>query len=205
MKTALQALLEARISANHFDASHGMERGEVERLIQLATLAPSAYHMQNWRFIAVQSAEAKARLLPLAFGQRKVAEAAVTFICCGVLGGHRDLPQRLQPAVDAGVMPGSISDAWIRAAASGHEGKPQTQRDEAVRSVSLAAMSLMLAAQEQGLASCPMGGFDAAGVARAFGLPENEIPVLLLPVGRAAEGNWAQKPRRPVAEVLELV
>jgi hypothetical protein len=49
-----------------------------------------------------------------------------------------------------------------------------------------------------------MSGFDAAGVARAFGLAGHELPVMLVPVGRAAPGNWPQKPRRPLAEVLEI-
>ena len=48
-----------------------------------------------------------------------------------------------------------------------------------------------------------MGGFDAAGVASAFGLQADELPVMLVAVGRAAEVA-APKPRRPVAEVLAL-
>ena len=82
-------------------------------------------------------------------------------------------------------------------------GDAQLQRDEAVRSASLAAMTLMLAAEGMGLASAPMGGFDAAGVASAFGLQADELPVMLVAVGRAAEVA-APKPRRPVAEVLAL-
>jgi hypothetical protein len=49
-----------------------------------------------------------------------------------------------------------------------------------------------------------MVGFDAAGVAREFDLAQGEIPVVLMAVGRALPGNWPQKPRRPVAEVLQL-
>jgi len=49
-----------------------------------------------------------------------------------------------------------------------------------------------------------MIGFDAEGVAREFGLGSNEVPVMLVAVGRAAPGNWPQKLRRPLAEVLEI-
>ena len=38
-----------------------------------------------------------------------------------------------------------------------------------------------------------------------FGLAEDEVPVMLLSVGPEHPGNWAQKPRLPVADVLELV
>jgi nitroreductase len=50
-----------------------------------------------------------------------------------------------------------------------------------------------------------MIGFDAERVAAEFGLKPNEIPVLLVAVGRAAPGNWPQKPRRPLGEVLEVL
>jgi nitroreductase len=78
----------------------------------------------------------------------------------------------------------------------------RTARDEAVRSATLGAATLMHAAAAMGLASGPMVGFDAAGVAREFGLAADETPVMLVAVGRAAPGNWPQKPRRPITEVL---
>lgn len=36
-------------------------------------------------------------------------------------------------------------------------------------------------------------------------LGEGDIPALLVAVGQAAPGNWPQKPRRPVAQVLEIL
>ena len=55
-----------------------------------------------------------------------------------------------------------------------------------------------------GLSSCAMTGFDAAAVHAAFGLGPDEVPVMLLAVGYAAQGNWPQKPRRPLADVLRF-
>ena len=63
-------------------------------------------------------------------------------------------------------------------------------------------MTLMLAAQDKGLASGPMIGFDPEGVRKAFGIAERYLPVLLLPVGRAAPGNWPRKPRLQADQVL---
>lgn len=65
-------------------------------------------------------------------------------------------------------------------------------------------MTLMLSAQAMGLASGPVGGFDAGSVAREFGLTASDLPVMLVTVGRAAAGNWPQKARKAVAEVLTL-
>ena len=69
----------------------------------------------------------------------------------------------------------------------------------------LASLTIRSApAEATGFASSAMSGFDAQGVAQAFGLAAHEVPVMLIPVGRAAAGNWPQKPRRALAEVLEL-
>ena len=46
---------------------------------------------------------------------------------------------------------------------------------------------------------------DAAlDVARAFGLQPDEVPVMLVPIGRPAPGNRPQKPRRPITEILKI-
>ncbi len=204
MTNATISLIERRVSANLFDASHRLTDAEIEELVRLATRAPTAYNLQNWRFIAVRTAEAKARLRALAWNQPKVEDAAVTFIICGVLPDAETLPERLQPSVAAGYMPADMPSAW-REAAGAQYADPQTARDEAVRSATLGAATLIYAAEALGFASGPMVGFEAEGVARAFGLGANEMPVLLVAVGRAASGNWPQKPRRPLAEVLEIL
>lgn len=197
------SLIERRVSANRFDAAHFLADAEVEELARLATRAPTAYNLQNWRFIAVRVPEAKARLRRLAHGQAKVAEAAVTFIICGQLPDHAVIPERLRPFVAQGFIPADMVSGW-QSGAQTQYADPRMARDEAVRSASLGAATLMLAAEALGLVSCPMVGFDAGGVAREFGLGPHEVPVMLVAVGRTAPGNWPQKPRRPLSEVLEL-
>jgi nitroreductase len=81
---------------------------------------------------------------------------------------------------------------------------PQRQRDEAVRTGTFGAAAMIYAARSLGLGSTPMIGFDAEAVHREFGLAEDEMPVMLLSVGPVRPGNWPQKPRRPVADVLEF-
>ena len=197
------AFIEQRISANRFDDSHSLADAEIARLVQLATRAPTAYNLQNWRFIAVRTPAAKARLRALAQDQAKVQEAAVCFIVCGVLADPEALAERLQPFVNEGFMPAAMAQGWLQAAQQQYA-SAQAVRDEALRSASFGAMTLMHAAQALGLASCAMTGFDAEGVAASFGLASEEVSVMLVTVGRAAPGNWPQKPRRPLDQVLEF-
>ena len=59
-------LIKSRTSANHYDPAHKLSDEALEQLIELATCAPSAFNAQNWKFVAVRSDDAKARLRRLA-------------------------------------------------------------------------------------------------------------------------------------------
>lgn len=201
----VQHLLENRISTNQFDATRPVSDAQIRELVRQATLAPSAYNFQNWKFIAVTSPAAKEKLKAAAYGQQKVVDAGVTFIVCGTLAAHHALETTLQPSLEKGILTNAIVDGWVGMAKGSHENNPQLQRDEALRSASLAAMALILAAEDLGLATGPMSGFDPAAVSAAFGLSTNEVPVILVATGYKALGNWPQKPRKEVTEVLAVV
>lgn len=205
MTDFIKTLIESRISTTRYQADRHLSDDDVSELVRLATRAPSAYNFQNWKFIAVRSPKAKARLHSVAYGQQQVVDAAVTFIICGTLAAHEGLPHALQPSVDAGILRQSTFESWVAMAKDSQHDQPQAQRDEAFRSASLAAMTLMLAAQGMGLSTGAMSGFDVDGVMREFGLSASEVPVLLVTLGYPAPGNWPQKPRKPLHEVLEFV
>ena len=198
-------LIRQRVSANRFDSSFEIEEKTIHELVFYASEAPSAYNLQNWRFIAVRSPARKRALMALAYDQEKVVDAAVTFIVCGVLEPHRGVCTAMQPFHEDGHIDRDFLDEWVEEAVCAYRDEPGMQRDEAIRSASLAAMNLMIAAQALGLASGPMIGFDAAGVSTDFELAPTEIPVMLVAVGRAAPGNWPRKRRRPVEQVLAVV
>lgn len=202
MNKPIKDLIESRVSANYFDPAAPVSDERVAELARLATLAPSAYNVQNWQFVAVRSPEAREKLRELAFGQQKVVDAPVTFIISGTLKAQDQVAAALKPAVDKGILIQPVVDSWTRMAHGSMNGDERAQRDEALRSASLAAMTMILAAEGMGLSSCAMTGFDAEAVHAAFGLGPDEVPVMLVAVGHAAQGNWPQKPRRPLGDVL---
>jgi nitroreductase len=205
MNISLHTLIEQRSSTSHYDASKLLSDSQITELMRLATLAPSAYHFQNWKLIAVRSSAAKTRLKDIALGQAQVEDAAVTFIICGSLMPHQQLATALRPSLDAGALSQEIADSWINSANASYAENVQLQRDEAIRSASLAAMTLILAAEGMGLSTGTIGGFDTPAMVEAFALKADEIPVILVTAGYAATEKRPQKPRRPLHEVVELV
>ena len=142
MNTSVIEAIERQKTTNFYDASKSIPDDEIRELVRLATFSPTAFHLQNWRFIAVRSPEAKARLRAVAADQPKVTEAAVTFIMVGELAVADVMADRLAGSVAAGFMPVEMVPGWEAAAKSLYFEKPQTQRDEAIRSATFGASGL---------------------------------------------------------------
>jgi len=205
MTNAVIESILSRSTTKKYDHAVTLSDDQIRELVRIGTTAPTSFHMQNWRFIAVRTPEAKARLLPIAWNQPMITDAAVTFIICGQLADSSVIPKRLAPVVEAGIMPAEMVPDWEIPARGLYCGHPQRQRDEAVRTGAIGATAMIYAARALGLGSTPMIGFDAEAVHHEFGLAEDEVPVMLLSIGAELPGNWPQKPRRPVADVLDLV
>ena len=199
------ATILSRSAAKYYEPSFTLSDDQISELVRITTTAPTSFHLQNWRFIAVRTPEAKARLKPIAWNQPPITDAAVTFIICGQLADASVIPERLAPLVAAGIMPAPIVPEWENPARGLYFERPQQQRDEAVRTGAIAATAMMYVARSWGLGSTPMIGFDAEALVREFALAANEVPVMLVSIGAERPGNWPQKSRRPVAEVLDLV
>jgi nitroreductase len=195
-------LIKERISTNFYDQTRTLSDNEIKELVSYATQAPSSYNIQHWRFIAVTKPQDKARLKAVAYNQQKVEDAAVTFIVLGDLRGYEKLADILGRSVKAGILDQATADGWVKSANKVYSNDERFARDEAIRGASLAAMTLMIAAQGKDLASGPMIGFDPEGVKREFGISDRYVPVMLLTVGYPAPGNKPRKPRLEVDEVL---
>lgn len=61
-----------------------VEKNKLDTVLEAARLAPSAKNFQEWRFVVVQDAETRKKLLPAANNQAFVGQAPVIIACCAV-------------------------------------------------------------------------------------------------------------------------
>src|ERR1700741_3594341 len=97
MTNAVIECILSRRSTKYYDPVATLSDDQIRELVRIGTTAPTSFHLQNWRFIAVRSPEAKARLRPIAWNQPAITEAAVPLIVCGQLADSSVIPQRLAP------------------------------------------------------------------------------------------------------------
>jgi nitroreductase len=195
-------VLTKRTAAEYFDSATSIPDSEIKALVEEASQAPSSFNIQHWRFIAVTDPEIRQRLksATIESNQRRVADAPVTFLVLGDLQGHKRLGEILDETVKAGLLSREVADVWMAMAIQMY-GNPLAARDEAIRSASLVAMTLMLAAGNRGYLSCPIG-FDPVRVNEILEISDRYVPVMMLAVGRPSLGNTARRPRLSVDDIL---
>jgi nitroreductase len=184
LKPITEVLLERR-ATQHFLPDEVPEE-YLNAILALAAEAPSGYNLQPWRFIVVRGEENRKRLQSVAFGQPKVAEAPVVVIAVGM---KEEWKERADEVFREGAERGAGSmDTWqqYRDGAFQFIGGMQHLPTWVNRHTMIAFTAMMLAAEAYGFDTAPMEGFDAAGVKREFGIPEEGEVVALLAIGRAA-------------------
>lgn len=182
--TAKEIMLE-RHSVRYYQPDVQIPEADLQEMLSLAASAPSSWNLQHWRFLVIQDAANKQKLLQIAYNQKQVVDASVVVIVLG------DLQANLAaPAVYASATP-EIRDTMVKQIDGAYANNPTIARDEAIRNASYAAMQLMLAAKAKGYDSVPMGGYNQAALIQEFNIPDRYIPTLMLPIGKA------EKPARP--------
>jgi len=174
--------IQARRSVKHYDPQHRMTDAEIERLISLAVLSPTAFNIQNWRFLLVRAPELRQKIRAVSWDQAQVTDASLLVVLCADLKAWEKDPARYWR--DA---PAPVRDFVVPAIDSYYRSREQVQRDEAMRSCGIAAQTLMLAAKAMGYDSCPMDGFDFDAVGKLIKLPPDHVIVMFVAIGKATQ------------------
>jgi len=189
--------IEKRRSIKRFDPEHRLQPQEVQELLRLARLSPSAFNLQHCRYVVVTDRELRGRLRAVSFDQAQVTDASLLVILCADLHAWRKDPARYWSHV-----PAATRDGMVRVIHDFYAVSEQMQRDEALRSCGIAAQTLMLAAQGLGYDSCPMDGFDFAAVARLINLPDDHLISMFVAVGKSLEPAFPRGGSLPPEAVI---
>jgi nitroreductase len=174
-----QAIVKRR-AVKAFDPQHKMTEQEIAKLMSLAMLSPTAFNIQNWRFVIVTDAELRKQIRAVSWDQAQVEEASLLIILTADLKSWEKNPERYWANA-----PKPVQDYLVPAIGGYYKDHEQVQRDEGMRSCGMAAQTIMLAAKEMGYDTCPMDGFDFDAVDKLINLPADHVPAMFVVVGKA--------------------
>ncbi len=189
--------IETRRAVKHYDPEHRMTEEEVKQLMSLAQLSPTAFNIQNWRFVLVRDPELRKQIRATAWDQAQVTDASLLVILCADLKAWEKQPARYWQNA-----PQEVQAFMLPALDQYYRGREQVQRDEAMRSCGIAAQTLMLTAKSMGYDSCPMDGFDFDAVGKLINLPEDHVIAMFVAIGKTIKESWPRSGQLPMEEVV---
>src|SRR3989344_4540020 len=189
--------IRPRRAVKAYDPSFQLSREEQDELLQLALLAPSAFNLQHVRFVEVSDPALRAQIREVGWNQAQMTDASMLVVICAQVDSWEKNVRRVWEGA-----PSEVQDYMAAAIDAYYRGKPQVQRDEAMRSCGLMAQTLMLAARAKGLDSCPMDGFDFDAVGKLINLPDNHVIALMVAVGKRAAEPKPRVGKLPYNEVV---
>jgi len=189
--------IESRRSVKSFDIHHKMTTAEIDQLMALAMLSPTAFNIQHWRFIVVTDPVLRQQIRAVSWNQAQVEEASILVVISADLNAWAKQPARYWKHADP-----AVAKILVSSIAKFYDGREQMQRDEVMRSCGMAAMTIMLAAKEMGYDTCPMDGFDFDAVSKLLNLPTDHIPTMFITVGKAIKPAAPRSGQLPMNEVV---
>ena len=170
-------LVSSRQSARAFDPDRAIEREKLDRIIEIARLAPSACNAQPWSFVLVDDPELK----------NKVADATSSRVL-GMNHFTKQAPVHLL-LVEEKVNISSGIGGWVK------------KKDFAQMDLGIVAAHIVLAAQAEGLGTCIVGWFDEDKVKDLLNIPASKRVWLSIVIGYGTQ-PLRKKSRKPVEKIL---
>ncbi len=170
-------LVSSRQSVRAFDPERPVEREKLDRIIEIARLAPSACNAQPWSFVLVDDPELK----------NKVADATSSRVL-GMNHFTKQAPVHLL-LVEEKVNISSGIGGWVK------------KKDFAQMDLGIVAAHIVLAAQSEGLGSCRVGWFDEDKVKVLLNIPASKRVWLSIVIGYGTQ-PLRKKSRKPTEKIF---
>lgn len=205
MKEFLEVVRERR-SANKFIENIQIPREDFKDIFRELSLAPSAFNLQHGKYYVVEDKGLTEQVYEAAYKQYKIKTASATIIITGNKNAYKSADKIYEGSRLLGMLDKTEYDIMINTINSLYEGWGESfKHDEAIRNASLSAMLFMLLAKNKGWDTCPMIYFDKVKISELLNIPDNEVPVIMITMGKMDNtSNKIRGYRKPADEFVKF-
>ncbi len=194
-------VVEERRSVRDYDSSKEITDSQLEQLFSAVKLSPSSYNLQPWEFVVVR--KNKKKLFDCTNNQQHVLGASATIIVLANTNPLAHADDIMEDRVKKGYYSAEQKALTIQRINSIASDKTNSLV-WAVKSTSLAAMTLMLAAVDMGLSTCPIESFNKDAVRKEFNIPDNYEIIMLITLGYQSKEPKERLKRYGYGEIVHL-
>ena len=188
----------ARRAIKAYDPDHKLTAEVETKLLEAAIQAPTSFNIQHWRFVILRDPDLRAKIRKEhGNDQAQMTDASLLVLITADTLAFAKSPERYWQNA-----PKEVADLLVGWMGPFHEGREWLQRDEAQRSIGMAAQTLMLAATDMGYQSCPMIGYDIDEVAKLIKLPEDHVMGPMIAIGKGTKDPWPKPGQLPLDEIV---
>ncbi|AIQ18003.1 NAD(P)H nitroreductase [Paenibacillus sp. FSL H7-0357] len=201
---SVKNILEHRNSVRHYDPDYKISPELLASFIESASKSPNGNNVQAVRYLIIDDPQIQKSLLPIAYNQQQVADASAVLVMLGDYKAFQDdnIIQIHEEGFQAGYFDESLRDYLANAAIGYYASKSEEDlRMELTRDVSLAAMSFVLLANEAGLDTITMSGYDSRQLKATLNISERYLDVMLIAIGKGIKAGH-RTVRHEVSKVI---
>jgi nitroreductase/dihydropteridine reductase len=179
-------IVMSRYATKKFDGRRIPET-KVDELLEMVRFSPSAINLQPWKIKVVTDQKVREQLKPAAFNQEQITSCSHLLVFCAD-PDYDSLIRRLGTLLKKNGTPEEMQKMVIGMAVQFTQSmSPEQKLAWSQAQTYLALGNALNGATSLGFDSCPMGGFDPKEFSRILKIPPPLVPVMLCPLGYAAD------------------
>lgn len=203
--------LKWRYATKKFDESKKISKENLDYLKEAVSLIPSSYGLQPYKVLVIENPAIREKLRKASWGQAQLTEASQIFLFCNFTTIE---PEKIDEFLNRGAAINKYDPATTKGYGDMMKGQMAGMTSDQIinwtsKQTYIALGSLLAAASELKIDSCPMEGFDKAKFDEILGLKEKGLTASVLgAVGyRSAEDThqFLKKVRKPVNDLFEMI
>lgn len=199
--------LQWRYATKQFDSEKVVSEEDVTELLKAMNLTASSYGLQPFEFIVVKNQELQDELRPVSWNQSQISDASHIIILAAKTSIDE---QYIQSYIENIMHVRGVDVESLKGYKQMMMDGPGSWENKGVtawakRQCYIVLGSLLLAAADLKIDTCPMEGFDADAYDKILGLSEHGLTAtLVIPIGYRSVDDATQHAKKVRAHLTEI-